>query len=225
MAGRSVSVGSFGPRRASRRRGLRSGCASIGRTSRWASSTTWAIGSFAIRTGRNMSIEGPVAEDAASVAFGVMASGDVTAAFEAIGLAVRAADGSWTPIAVDDGGFEAAADASAGGWRRAGTSKNVEITRPTDRAPEGRQFLRMSPMSSSASSCGVRERALRQPTEERCPRGHRSWWGPQGPGADGVVRGRRRRERQALEPACGAPRCTRRRRRLRRFARCRHSTG
>ena len=77
-------------------------------------------------------IEGPVAEDAASVAFGVMASGDVTAAFEAIGLAVRAADGSWTPIAVDDGGFEAAADASAKGWMRAGTAKNVEIT-PADR--------------------------------------------------------------------------------------------
>ena len=97
-------------------------------------------------------IEGPVAEDAASVAFGVMASGDVTAAFESIGLAVRAADGSWTPVAVDDGGFEAAADASAGGWMRAGTSKNVEITRPTDRAPEGRQYLLMSPMSSSASA-------------------------------------------------------------------------
>ena len=97
-------------------------------------------------------IEGPVAEDAASVALGVMASGDVTAAFETIGLAVRAADGSWTPIAVDDGGFEAAADASAGGWMRAGTAKNVEITRPTDRAPEGRQYLLMSPMSTSASA-------------------------------------------------------------------------
>ena len=101
---------------------------------------------------KEYAIEGPVAEDATSLAFGVMASGSVTADFETISLAVRGADGSWTPMAVDDGGFEAATDAGSGGWRRAGTSKNVEITRPTDRAPEGRQFLRMSPMSSPASS-------------------------------------------------------------------------
>jgi hypothetical protein len=101
---------------------------------------------------KEYAIEGPVAEDATSLAFGVMASGSATADFEAISLAVRGADGSWTPIAVDDGGFEAASDAGSGAWRRAGTSKNVEITRPTDRAPEGRQFLRMSPMSSQASS-------------------------------------------------------------------------
>jgi hypothetical protein len=101
---------------------------------------------------KEYAIEGPVADDATSLAFGVMASGGVTADFETITLAVRGADGSWTPMAVDDGGFEAAADAASGPWRRAGTSKTVEITRPTDRAPEGRQFLRMSPMSSLTSS-------------------------------------------------------------------------
>jgi hypothetical protein len=101
---------------------------------------------------KEYTIEGPVAEDATSLAFGVMSAGAVTADFETIGLAVRGADGSWTPMAVDDGSFEAAGDAGSEGWRRAGTSKNVEITRPTDRAPEGRQFLRMSPMSSPASS-------------------------------------------------------------------------
>jgi hypothetical protein len=99
---------------------------------------------------KEYAIEGPVAADATSLAFGVMASGDVTADFEAISLAVRGTDGSWTPMAVDDGGFEAATGAGSGGWRRAGTSKNVEMTRPADRAPEGRQFLRMSPMSSPA---------------------------------------------------------------------------
>ena len=79
---------------------------------------------------REYAIEGPVAEDATSLAFGVMASGAVTADFETINLAVRGADGSWTPMAVDDGGFEAAAD--AGAWRRAGTSKTVESGgRPT----------------------------------------------------------------------------------------------
>jgi hypothetical protein len=101
---------------------------------------------------KEYAIEGSVAEDATNLAFGVMASGDVTADFETITLAVRGADGSWTPMAVDDGGFEAATNAGAGGWSRAGTSKNVEMTRPTERAPEGRQFLRMSPMSSAASS-------------------------------------------------------------------------
>jgi len=112
---------------------------------------------------REYTIEGPVAEDATSLAFGVMASGVVTADFEAIGLAVRGADGSWTPMAVDDGGFEAARDSGSEGWRRAGTSKNVEITRPADRAPEGRQFLRMSPMSSPASSAGSVDELFESP--------------------------------------------------------------
>ncbi len=101
---------------------------------------------------KEYAIEGPVAEDATSLAFGVMASGDVTADFETISLAVRGADGSWMPITVHDSGFEAASDGGAGSWMRAGTSKNVEMTRPAERAPEGRQFLRMSPMSRLASS-------------------------------------------------------------------------
>ena len=78
-----------------------------------------------------------------------MASGVVTADFEQIELAARAEDGSWIPVAIEDAGFEAGSDAS-GGWRRAGTSKNVAITRPGERAPEGRQFLRMSPPTSAA---------------------------------------------------------------------------
>ena len=106
---------------------------------------------------KEYTIEGAVAEDATSVAFGVMAYGDVTADFEAIGLAVRGADGTWMPMTVDDGGFEAGPDAGSGGWRRAGTSKSVEIARPTESAPEGRQFLRMSPMSSPASTAAGNE--------------------------------------------------------------------
>jgi hypothetical protein len=97
---------------------------------------------------KEYAIEGPVAEDATNVAFGVMASGVVTADFERIELAMRAADGSWTPVAIEDAGFEAGSDVS-GGWKRAGTSKNVEITRPVERAPEGTQFLRMAPRSSA----------------------------------------------------------------------------
>ena len=98
---------------------------------------------------KEYAIEGPVAQDATSIAFGVMAFGVVTADFERIELAVRAEDGAWTPIAIEDAGFEAGNDLS-GGWRRAGTSMNVEITRPAERALDGRQFLRMSPRSSSA---------------------------------------------------------------------------
>jgi hypothetical protein len=65
---------------------------------------------------KEYAIEGPVAEDATSVAFGVMAYGGVTADFETISLAVRQGDRSWTPIVIDDGGFEAATDGS-GAWR------------------------------------------------------------------------------------------------------------
>ena len=98
---------------------------------------------------REYSIEGTVDGDAANVAFGVMASGGVTADFDAIELAVREADGRWTVLAIKDPGFEAAAGNGSGEWMRAGTSTDAGITRPADQAPEGRQFLRFAPGSSS----------------------------------------------------------------------------
>ena len=99
---------------------------------------------------REYVIEGPVAEDATNLAFGVMVAGAVTADFESIGLAERDAAGGWTPIPIKDPGFELAADSGSEGWTRTSAPANVEITRPADKAPEGRQFLRFAPSSNSA---------------------------------------------------------------------------
>ena len=108
---------------------------------------------------REYGIEGTVAEDATNVAFGAMASGPIVADFDAIELVVRDADGSWTPVPINDPGFEAAADAKSGGWMRAGSSKNAEITKPTNQAPQGRQFLRFSPSSTPVSNAELFEEA------------------------------------------------------------------
>jgi hypothetical protein len=100
---------------------------------------------------REYEIEGPVAEDATHVAFGVMASGAITADFDAIDLAVRRGDALWTSVSIEDSGFEPRANA-LGGWNRAGTSTNAEISRPVGQAPEGRQFLRFSPPTAPVAS-------------------------------------------------------------------------
>ncbi len=92
---------------------------------------------------REYAIEGVVADDALSVAFGVMSSGGVTADFDALELSFRDSTGDWTPLATADPGFEA--QASAGGWHRSGTSKTAEVSRPSVGAPEGKQFLRLAP--------------------------------------------------------------------------------
>ena len=99
---------------------------------------------------REYSIEGAVESDATNVAFGVMASGAVTADFDAVELAVRETDGRWTVLAIKDAGFEAEAGNGSGEWIRAGTSADAAITRSADKAPEGRQFLRFAPGSTSA---------------------------------------------------------------------------
>jgi hypothetical protein len=91
---------------------------------------------------REYTIVGNVADDAFGVVFGVVASGATTADVDAMELAVRDADGSWRPLTIKDAGFEAAADAS--GWGRVG-SPNAQHTRLAEDAPEGRQFLRISP--------------------------------------------------------------------------------
>ena len=98
---------------------------------------------------REYGIEGTVADDATNVAFGAMASGSITADFDAIDLAVRNADGAWASVPIKDPGFEAAANNESGGWNRVGTSRNAAITRATDQPPEGSQFLRFSPPHAS----------------------------------------------------------------------------
>jgi hypothetical protein len=101
---------------------------------------------------REYGIEGMVADDATSVAFGAMASGAITADFDAIDLSVRNLDGAWTSLPIKDHGFEAAANDGASGWNRVGTSRNAEIARAADHAPEGGQYLRFSPARAPISN-------------------------------------------------------------------------
>ncbi len=108
---------------------------------------------------RQYEIEGAVADDATSVAFGAMCGGAMTAEFEAIGLAVRDASGAWTPIEIKDPGFEDS-PTSTGAWFRAGTSKSAVITRPAGKAPVGQQFLRIAPPAGATSSAEIFEAPL-----------------------------------------------------------------
>jgi hypothetical protein len=93
---------------------------------------------------REYRIEGTVADDAINVSFGAMASGAVTADFDAIELSVGEGSGSWSAIPIADAGFESA-DSKA--WFRAGVSRSAEITRVAGPAPDGSRFLRFSPPS------------------------------------------------------------------------------
>jgi hypothetical protein len=104
-------------------------------------------------------IEGTVADDAANVAFGVMASGPVTADFDAIELAVRDAVSDWVPIPIRDAGFEAGPAAASKGWSRAGSSGNAVIARPVEGAPEGKQFVRFSAPAVPAAQAELFEEA------------------------------------------------------------------
>jgi hypothetical protein len=94
---------------------------------------------------REYTIEGLVADDAIGVAFGVMASGAVTADFDRTELSMRETDGSWKGLPIDDAGFEGTGQGGSAGWRRVGTSATAQMTRPADKSPEGQQFLRFSP--------------------------------------------------------------------------------
>jgi hypothetical protein len=94
---------------------------------------------------REYQIEGTVSNDASDVVFGALASGSVTADFDAVDLSVRNSDGTWSTVAIKDPGFEAPAEDAAGGWARVGTSKNAESTRPADQPPQGQRFLRFAP--------------------------------------------------------------------------------
>jgi len=100
---------------------------------------------------REYTIEGTVADDATAIAFGAMASGAVTADFDAIQLSWRDATGAWTAIVLADSGFEAAAGDTGSGWVRAGTSRSALVSRPGEAAPEGHQFLRFAAPSAGDS--------------------------------------------------------------------------
>jgi hypothetical protein len=105
------------------------------------------------REWRQYTIEGKVDSDATNVVFGVLAVATVTADFDALDLAVRDDAGNWTPIDIKDAGFEAAVDA-AGGWTRPNMAAPVQVTRPTDNAPEGKQYLRLSSAMAATGAGG-----------------------------------------------------------------------
>jgi hypothetical protein len=96
-------------------------------------------------------LEAVVPERANTVIMRILASGEVTADFDAIDLAVRHSSGEWTPIPIRDAGFESPQDAEAGAWTRAGPGKHAVITRLAEGAPQGRQFLRIAPSPDAAS--------------------------------------------------------------------------
>jgi hypothetical protein len=102
---------------------------------------------------RSYAIEGTVADDAVSVAFGVMAMGAVTADFDDIELAAKEASGEWTRVAIRDAGFEdAGGDGGQGGWRRTGAGPGqAVVSRATGGAPQGGQFVRFTPPGPGAS--------------------------------------------------------------------------
>ena len=150
---------------------------------------------------KEYAIEGPVAEDATSVAFGVMASGDVTADFETNRSRRAGEDGSWTPMAVEDGGFEAGSDVQEGGGEPALRRTSRSRGRPSAH-PKAASFCACHPGRAPrvTTTAAVDERALREPTEERRPRRYRSWSGPESASGAGVVRGGGRRGRKGSSP-------------------------
>jgi hypothetical protein len=83
-------------------------------------------------------IEGPVADDATQVSFGVMAHGPVRAGFDALRLEVSEQDGSWRSVPLEDAGFE-----GEHGWRPA-TMQQMTVTRERGGAPAGERWLALS---------------------------------------------------------------------------------
>ena len=98
---------------------------------------------------RDCVLEGPVASDAANVAFGAMASGAATAEFDALALEAKGSDGAWAPVAIADGGFEEEIATTGKGWFRAGNSRTARVQRPSGGTGGGRRLLRLSPHGDS----------------------------------------------------------------------------
>jgi hypothetical protein len=94
-------------------------------------------------------IEGTVADDAENVAFGVMAVGAVTADFDTVELAVKGSTGEWTPVPIQDAGFEAT-EGEKGGWFRTGNG-GAAISRPAVGAPQGGRYVRFAPPAAGAA--------------------------------------------------------------------------
>ncbi|MCC7043782.1 MAG: hypothetical protein IT183_07965, partial [Acidobacteria bacterium] len=88
-------------------------------------------------------IEGPVADDAVGVFAGPLASGEQSADYDGIELAALV-DGTWTPVAVSNGGFEEGSGDQLPGWQRAGSATAARVTVGTTGAPEGARHVRLT---------------------------------------------------------------------------------
>ena len=97
---------------------------------------------------REYAIEGVVADDATNLAVGVLVTGATVADFDALQLTARDGRGDWQPVALKDAGFEAEENVA---WTRVGPAP-AQITRPASDAPEGRQFVRLTPTARDVSS-------------------------------------------------------------------------
>jgi hypothetical protein len=95
------------------------------------------------RSWQAYTIEGYVADDAVNVSVGITASGAVVADFDALNLEVEQRSGGWTPVPLEDAGFEA--PGPEGVWKRLTNPKHLIISRPAAQAPEGSRFLRLAP--------------------------------------------------------------------------------
>src|SRR5207237_9083675 len=99
-------------------------------------------------TWREYILQCNVVEDATNIVFGVMAVGAATADFDGLELLAPAGNGAWRALPINDAGFEAEGGTA---WGRVG-SPDAQVTRLTDNAPEGRQFVRFAPGERPASA-------------------------------------------------------------------------
>jgi hypothetical protein len=112
-------------------------------------------------TWTSASVEGPVADDALAIAFGVMAVGDVTGDFDEVELAVRVGSEGWTPVPIADGGFEAPAEDKTA-WSITG-SRAPHVDRPHDDPPQGKQYVRLAPPQKTPSDAELIPSAAPRP--------------------------------------------------------------
>jgi hypothetical protein len=85
-------------------------------------------------------IEGPVADDASSLAFGAIASGDQSAEFDSFELA-ELTQGTWTTIGIRNGDFEEGTGSHVPGWQRVGTAAVAETIVEAVAGSDGQRVL------------------------------------------------------------------------------------
>jgi hypothetical protein len=90
---------------------------------------------------REYVIEGPIADDATNIVMGPLASGGMSAEFDAFEVSALV-DGKWTPVSITNGGFEDAGGTA--GWVRANAAPTANVTVATTAAAEGTRHLRLT---------------------------------------------------------------------------------